>query len=233
MSAATMSVLKFHHSTIGKKVIMAVTGLIWIGYLLGHMYGNLKLFTGPEHFNEYAHGLRTLGAPVFGYAHLLTIVRIGLIVSFFAHVWAAITLGVRNRSARSTSYIQHKKLRTTQVSLTMIYGGVAVLLFVLYHLLHITLGVPGVHPNFDGSDAYHNVVYGFQSQGYIPVVIYLLALVTVGLHLFHGTWSVFQTLGLINKSYSPALRIVAIALALIIPLGFASVPIAIMLGFVS
>ena len=228
-----VGVMTLPQTTIGKKVIMALTGIIWIGYLLMHMYGNLKIFTGPEHFNEYAAGLRTLGAPIFGYAHLLWVARLVLIGSFVAHVWAALTLSKRNRESRIQSYVKHKKLRANSANLTMIYGGIALLLFVIYHLLHITFGVPGIHPSFEGHDAYHNVVAGFQSYFYIPAIIYILALVVVGMHLFHGTWSMFQTLGLNNKTYSRMIRILAWAMAILIPVGFALVPLAVMFGIVS
>ena len=228
-----VGVLTLPQTTIGKKVIMALSGIIWLGYLVLHMYGNLKIFGGQEHFNEYATGLRTLGAPIFGYAHLLWVARLVLIASFVAHVWAALTLSKRNRESRTARYVKHKKLRANSANLTMIYGGIALLLFVIYHLLHITFGVAGIHPSFEGHDAYHNVVSGFQSYFFIPAIIYILAMVVVGMHLFHGTWSMFQTLGLNNKTYSGMIRILAWVLAILIPVGFALVPLAVMFGIVS
>jgi succinate dehydrogenase / fumarate reductase cytochrome b subunit len=233
MGVTNIAILRFYQTSIGQKVIMAVGGLIWIGYLIAHMYGNLKIFGGQEHFNEYATGLRTLGAPIFGYAHLLWVARVILIVSFFSHVWAGLALSWRNRTSRGTRYTQHKKLRANSATLSMLYGGVAILLFVIYHLLHITFGTPGIHPDFAAHDAYHNVVVGFQSQGYVPVIIYLVGLVAVGFHLYHGTWSTFQTLGLNNKTYTQWLRALAVLLAIGIPVGFATVPFAIVMGIVS
>ena len=220
-------------TTIGKKVLMALSGVIWIGYLVMHMYGNLKVFSGPEHFNEYAHGLRTLGAPVFGYAHLLFVARILFAGSILVHVWAAISLTLRNRQTRSVKYTQHKKLRASAATLTMIYGGLAILIFIIYHLMHFTLGVPGVHPDFIGTDAYHNVVVGFQSYAYIPAIIYLIGLVALAFHLYHGTWSMFQTMGLNNKNYTQMLRGLAWIAAIVIPVGFALVPLSVIFGILT
>jgi len=228
-----VGILHFPNTTIGKKVIMALSGLIWIGFIAGHMFGNLKIFLGAEHFDHYAHGLRTLGEPILAYGQALWMVRIVFIVSIVAHVWAAITLTQRNGQARSSKYTQHRKLNANNAQLTMIYGGVAMLLFIIYHLMHFTIGVPGIHPDFQAESAYHNVVVGFQSHFYIPVVIYLIALSALALHLYHGTWSMFQTLGFNNKTYSGGLRTIAVLMAVVIPLGFAAVPIAVVLGIVT
>jgi succinate dehydrogenase / fumarate reductase cytochrome b subunit len=115
----------------------------------------------------------------------------------------------------------------------MRWGGVTILLFIIYHLLHITFGVPGVHPDFIWDDAYHNLVTGFQSYFYIPAIIYLIAMVALGFHLYHGTWSMFQTLGLNNKTYTRLIRLAALALAIIVPAGFAMVPLGVMFGVIS
>ncbi len=233
MSVTDLSIVALPRTTIGKKVIMALSGAIWIGYLIMHMYGNLKIFGGQEHFNAYAAGLRTLGAPVFGYAHLLWVARIVLIVSFLPHIWAGIVLYLRKRKSRGAGYSQHKKLRGNSATLTMVFGGIAIGLFVIYHLMHFTFGVAGIHPNFEAHDAYHNVIIGFSSYAYIPSIIYLIGLVAVGFHLYHGAWSLFQTLGLNHKSYEPAIRGLAVLLALVIPVGFALVPLAVMIGLIS
>ena len=233
MSVTDVGIVTLPRTTIGKKVIMALSGAIWIGYLLMHMYGNLKIFGGAEHFNEYAAGLRTLGAPVFGYAHLLWVARIVLIASFVPHVWEGIVLYIRKRKSRETNYTQHKILRGSSATLTMIFGGIAIGLFVIYHLMHITLGTVGIHPDFKAHDAYHNVIVGFQSYGYVPAIIYLIGLVAIGFHLYHGAWSMFQTLGLNSKTYTGLWRGLAWLLAVGIPLGFAVVPISIILGIIS
>ncbi|MBN1218832.1 MAG: succinate dehydrogenase cytochrome b subunit [Anaerolineae bacterium] len=234
MSVRDLSIVALPQTTVGKKVIMALSGAIWIGYLLMHMYGNLKIFTGPEHFNEYAAGLRTLGAPIFGYANLLWVARIVLILSFVPHVWAGLVLYFRKRKSRgTTNYVQRKSLRAGPATLTMVFGGIAIGLFIIYHLLHFTFGVTGIHPDFRAHDAYHNVIIGFTSYAYIPAIIYLVGLVAVGFHLYHGAWSMWQTLGLNNKAYTGLWRGLAWLLALGIPLGFALIPIAVIFGIVS
>jgi succinate dehydrogenase / fumarate reductase, cytochrome b subunit len=233
MGALNVGVLRIYQSSIGKKVIMAVTGLVWIGYVVMHMYGNTKAFWGPEYFNAYAEGLRELGSPIFGHGHLLWIARLVLIPTIILHVWAAWELSKRGWDGRTVKYAQHTKVHANSASLTMRWGGVAILLFVIYHVLHITFGVPGVHPDFIWDDAYHNLVTAFQSYFYIPAIIYLIAMVALGFHLYHGTWSMFQTLGLNNKTYSQPIRLLALALAIIIPAGFATVPLGVMFGLIS
>ncbi len=225
-----VTIFTIANTTIGKKVLMAVTGLIWVGFLAGHMYGNLKIFTGAEHFNEYAEGLRSLGAPLFGHLHLLTIVRIVLVAAIATHIWAMLSLNQRNMSSRNQSYAVHNKVQANAAALTMRYGGVAIFFFVVYHLMHFTWGTPVIHPDFVRGDAYHNLVVGFQRP--LNVLIYMAALVAVGLHLYHGTWSVFQTLGINSKRMTPTIRIASLGLAILFPVGFASVPFAVMLGLV-
>lgn len=230
MSVAA-GVLMLPRTTIGKKVIMAVTGLIWVGYVVVHMYGNLKLFMGQEYFNVYAEGLRTLGAPVFGHGHLLFIARIGLIGSLLLHVWAAVALTARARAARPRGYELKKSVQATFASLYMRWGGVAILFFILYHLAHLTWGVPGLSSSFVRGDPYSNVVNSFASGP--AIFLYYIALLALGLHLYHGVWSMFQTLGLNNKAYSPLIRIVALLLAIVVPVGFAIPPLAVLLGYVT
>jgi succinate dehydrogenase / fumarate reductase cytochrome b subunit len=227
-----VGVLSLHRTTIGKKVIMAVTGLIWIGFVTFHMYGNLKAFGGPDYFNAYAEGLREIGEPIFGRTHLLWIARLILGAAFLLHVWAFYELYQQNQQSRSTPYVMHTRLQANQAALTMRYGGVAILLFVIYHLLHFTLGAPVIHPDFIWDDAYHNLVTGFQSYFYIPSIIYILAVIVLGFHLYHGTWSMFQTLGLNNKAYTKFIRMVAWVLAIVVPVGFAIVPLSVMAGII-
>lgn len=225
-----VSILTIANTTIGMKALMAISGLLWVGFLVFHMYGNLKVFTGAEHFNEYAEGLRNIGAPIFGHLHLLTVARAGLVAAIAIHIWAMLMLNQRNMSSRSQSYAVHTKVQANSAALTMRYGGVAIFFFVVYHLMHFTWGTPVIHPDFVRGDAYHNLVVGFQRP--LNVLIYFVALAAVGMHLYHGTWSVFQTLGVNSKRMTPAIRIASLGLALLIPLGFASVPISIMLGLV-
>jgi succinate dehydrogenase / fumarate reductase, cytochrome b subunit len=226
-----MQAVAIYRSSIGKKALMALTGLVWIGYVVAHMYGNLKAFQGSEHFNEYAEGLRYLGAPIFGYLHLLTVARIGLVAAILIHIWAAWSLYVMAREARPTSYASRRVVQANYASVTMRYGGVVILLFVIFHLAHLTWGISPVHPDYIRGDAYHNLIIGFSS---VPVVIiYLIALAALALHLYHGTWSMFQTLGLNDSNWDGAYRALALLLAIVVPLGFAIVPLAVQFGFIS
>ena len=226
-----MAVMTLTRSTIGKKVIMALTGLVWIGFLAFHMYGNLKVFEGAAYFNEYSEGLRHIGAPIFGAFHLLWVARIGLIVSVVLHVWAALDLTRAARRARPQSYVMKKNIHADYAAVTIRYGGLAIFLFLLYHLAHFTWGVRAVHPDFIPGDTYHNLVVGFQNP--LNVILYLIALVAVGLHLYHGSWSMFQTLGFNNQKYDSSLRALALALGVLIPLGFATAPLGVLFGFVT
>ena len=139
--------LSIWDSTVGKKIAMAVTGIILIGFIVVHMLGNLKVFQGPEAFNHYAEGLRELGAPFFGRSQLLWLLRIGLIVSVIIHIVAATQLTLRARAARRQGYRKFDSLAFSYASRTMVWGGVIILLFVVYHLLHFTFGAHVVHPD--------------------------------------------------------------------------------------
>jgi succinate dehydrogenase / fumarate reductase cytochrome b subunit len=241
MSAMSIGVLRLTQTSIGKKVIMAVTGLIGVGFVMFHMYGNLKVFefmAGPEyasaeqHFNEYAETLRTFGEPIFGYTHLLWIARLVLIVAVVLHVWAAYSLALESYEARSTKYIKHKKLKATFASTYMRVSGTIILIFLILHLAHFTWGIPGIHPDFRRGEAYHNLVVGFQAYGNAFAIIYILAMFVVGVHLYHGVWSMFQTLGLNNKNYTMPLRVLAALISLVTTIGFIIVPLAVIVGIV-
>lgn len=223
-----MAVMALTRSSIGKKVIMALTGFIWIGYVVVHMYGNLKIFLGGQYFNEYAEGLRVLGEPILGPRHFLFIARVVLVSAVAAHVWAALSLTRQAQTARPQRYMVAKRVEADYASLTMRWGGVAIFFFILYHLAHLTWGVPGIHNDYIRGDAYHNLVIGFQNP--LNVVLYLIGVTALGFHLYHGTWSMCQTLGVVNRNSTPSIRALAWALAILIPLGFASVPLSVMFG---
>jgi len=226
-----IGVMTLHRSTVGKKVIMAITGIVLIGFIMFHMYGNLKAFWGPAYFNEYSEGLRTVGEPIFGYQHLLWVARLGLIAAFGLHIWSALELIRQRQAGRPVKYVKHTKLEANYANLTIRFGGILILLFLIYHLMHFTFGVPVVHPDFIPGDAYHNLVVGFQS---VPVSIaYIIAVFFLGLHLYHGTWSMFQTLGFNSKEYDKPLRVLGLVVALVVTIGFISVPISVMLGIIS
>jgi succinate dehydrogenase / fumarate reductase, cytochrome b subunit len=215
-------------TSVGKKILMAVSGLILYGFVIGHMVGNLKVYFGPEAFNHYAEGLRTLGAPFFARGQLLWIARILLIVAVLIHIIAAVTLTLRSRRARKRGYKKYDGLEFSYASRTMVWGGLAILAFVIFHLLDLTFGT--LNPSFIPGDAYHNFVSTFQR---IPVSIaYIAAMIPLGLHLYHGFWSMLQTLGANNPKYNRFRRPLAIALATMIVLGNISFPISVMLGVI-
>lgn len=233
MSVAALSGFSvLYRSTIGRKVIMAVTGLVGIGFILGHMYGNLKVFSGMVYFDAYAEGLRELGAPVLGYGHGLFIARIVLLAAVVLHVWAAVTLTRDSWNARPQNYNDKKVLQANYASMTMRYGGIILFFFIIFHLMHFTWGTPGVHPDFEYGQAYQNLVIGFQSYFFIPALFYIVAVTALGFHIYHGTWSMLQTLGLNNRNYSMIIRAASLGLAVVTVLGFAVVPLGVMLGFV-
>jgi len=213
---------------IGRKVIMAVTGLILFLFVVGHMLGNLKLFQGPEHFNAYAEGLRLVGAPFFGRGQLLWGVRIILLVSVFAHIWAAIEVTRASWRARPVGYRRLEPMETTYAARTMRWGGVIIFLYVIYHLLDLNFG--RANPSFVPGDVYHNVIASF---GRWPVsAIYIVAMVVVGLHVYHGLWSAFQTLGWNRPPTFRWRRGAAAVVAAVIAGGYISIPVAVLAGLI-
>jgi succinate dehydrogenase / fumarate reductase cytochrome b subunit len=220
--------LTLYRSTIGKKTIMAITGLIGIGYLILHMTGNLKIFQGPEHFNEYAHFLRTVGSPMVPERGLLWLVRLVLLGAVVLHVMAAYQLTRIDLASRPVRYAQRRPVQASFASRTMRWGGVILVLFIIYHLLHLTLGI--VHPDFNHEgDAYHNVISAFQV--WWVTIFYIVAMIALGFHIYHGFWSMFQTVGLNNAKFNGLLRGLAVLLGLAIVVGFISVPIAVLFGY--
>lgn len=222
-----VGVLTLYQTTIGKKVIMALTGLMLIGFVVFHLYGNLKVFEGEAAFVAYAEGLRTVGKPIFGRLHLLNIARIGLLGAFALHIWSAWELTQQRNASRPVDYTLHTKRVSNPANLTIRWGGLAIALFVIFHLLHLTFGT--IHRDFDSHNAYHNVVVGFRSP---VVIIYFAAIIALGLHLYHGTWSMFQTLGFNNQAYDKSLRLLGLGLAVVISVGYFIIPIAVLFGIV-
>ncbi|GAB2885928.1 succinate dehydrogenase cytochrome b subunit [Myroides odoratimimus subsp. xuanwuensis] len=208
---------------------MAVSGLIFVGYLLLHMYGNLKVFNGQEAFDEYAHHLRTFGEPMLPYSGLLWAMRVLLIAALVGHAYAAFQLWARAKKARPTKYVMKKAVAATLSSRMMRWGGVALLFFVVFHILHLTTHT--INPAGDYDSPYSNVVESFQE--WWVTLIYLLALAALGMHLRHGVWSACQTLGYTNTARSRArANFAGVAVAVIIAGGFALVPLAVLVGLV-
>jgi succinate dehydrogenase cytochrome b subunit len=213
-------------SLIGAKAIMAVTGLILFLFVVGHLLGNLKVFQGAEHFNAYAEGLRTVGAPFFARGQLLWAVRLVLLASVVLHVWAATAVTLASWQARPMDYHQLEPIETTYAARTMRWGGVVILLYVAYHLLDLSFGA--ANPSFVAGDAYHNLVASLRRW---PVALgYIAAVAVVGLHIQHGLWSAFQTLGLNRPPTSRWRRGVAGVIAGLITAGYVSIPVAVLAG---
>lgn len=209
-------------STIGKKAVMAVTGLIMVAYLITHVAANLTVFQGPGTINAYSAFLHGTGGALW-------VARLVLLAALVLHVTAALQLTTRRQAARPVAYAGGREPQvSTFASRTIRWGGVLILIFIVYHILHFTLGT--VHSSFVEGDPFHNVTTGFGNV--LVVLFYELALIAVGLHLYHGVWSSGRTLGVSPPSPRPLRRQLALALALIIWAGFAVIPIAVHAGMV-
>jgi succinate dehydrogenase / fumarate reductase cytochrome b subunit len=216
------------HTLIGKKVVMAVSGVILLGFVLGHMVGNLKVFQGPEHFDAYAEGLRTVGAPLFGRGQLLWAVRLVLLVAVALHIASAWAVTRASWAARPQGYRALRLIETTFAARTMRWGAGIILLFVIFHLLDLTFG--RVNPSFVPGDPYHNVIATFAR---VPVALaYIVAMGALCLHLYHGIESACQTLGLNHPRYNVWRRRIALGFSLVVAGGFIAVPIAVLAGVV-
>jgi succinate dehydrogenase / fumarate reductase cytochrome b subunit len=188
----------FFSSAVGKKAVMALSGIVLFVYVLLHMLGNLKYFQGAEHLNEYAHWLRVMGTPVIPYSGVLWLVRVILAVSLLLHVTASVQVTYRNWRARPTPYHRWASQESTFASRTMRWTGWAVLAFIIYHILDMTFGVG--RADFRPDDVFHNIVAGFKV--WWIALIYILAQLALGLHLCHGLWSLFQSLGWNHPRYN-------------------------------
>lgn len=218
----------FYRSAIGKKAVMAVTGLILFGWIFAHMVGNLKLYMGPEHLNEYAHFLRTMFGPAVPETGMLWLSRIVLLVAVIFHIHSAYALTMMNRAARPVGYRDRQYAKASYASRTMRWGGVIILLFVIYHLLHLTTGQ--AHHDFREGDVYYNLVSGFRI--WWVAAVYIIANLALGLHLYHGVWSMFSSLGVTHKRFENWRRLFATAFAVLITVGNLSFPLSVLLGFV-
>ena len=216
--------LSFYQTTLGKKVVMAISGVILIGFVLGHMAGNLQIFLGPEKLDAYAEFLHSMPALLWG-------TRVVLLVSVFAHFLSAFSLWKQNKAARPRGYAKQVSQATTYAARTMKWGGVIVLLFIAYHLLHLTVGAPVAGYEIVHGKVYANVVHGFSNPAIAG--FYILAQVCLGLHLFHGTWSLMQTLGLNHDKYNPLRRNIATGVSLLITIGNISIPVSVLTGLLS
>ena len=214
-------VATLYRTTIGKKVLMAVSGFILFGFVFGHMLGNLKMLAprtedGRYAMDVYAEYLRDIGYPLLPHEGLLWIVRVVLLLAVLVHVVAAYQLWRKSRGARKKDYGKEDSLVFAYASRTMRWGGVIVLLFIVYHILHFTTG--DLHMQYQAGAVHQNYVNAFQN----PLVygIYFVAQAALAFHLYHGVWSFFQTLGLNHPKYNGYRRPFAGAFALVVFLGF-------------
>lgn len=214
--------LQFWDSTIGKKWVMAVTGFGLVLFAIAHMAGNLQVFLGADVFNDYAHKLQSLGP-------LLWIARAGLFAMAVLHIISAYQLTMRARQARPQDYAMRTPQVSTLASRTMRVGGVILALFLIYHILHFTTGQ--LHPAFSKGGAYGNVVLGFRA--WWVGLFYIVAMSFFGLHLYHGVWAGFRTLGVAKPNPMPLERKLALGVAIVVWAGFIIVPIGVMLGIVN
>jgi len=228
---ATNPLAIFWATAIGKKVVMAVTGVIIVGFVILHMLGNLKIFAGPDQINAYSRFLRTVGEPELGYGDALWIVRIVLLTSVTLHIIAAVQLTRMSWKARPVGYQHRKNVETTFAAQSMRWGGVLLAIFIVFHILHFTLGAVGFEPgHYKELHVYQNVVAGFSVW---PVaVFYIVAMAALCLHLDHGIWSFLQTLGWSTARNTRTLKILSRVVAIVIFAGFISVPLGVMTGLV-
>jgi succinate dehydrogenase / fumarate reductase cytochrome b subunit len=216
-------------SAVLKKAIMAVTGIILFGWIFAHMFGNLKIFFGRDSFNHYAEFLREMGSPLIPPSGLLWLSRFVLLLSVGLHIWAATSLTLQNRRARPIGYRELRGVELDYAARTMRISGYLLAVYIVYHLMHLTFG--SVHAEFVPTDPYSNVVKAFQA---VPVAaVYIFANLLLGLHLYHGLWSLFQSLGWSHPTYNSWRRRFAVAFAIAISVGFISVPLGVLAGIVS
>ena len=222
-----------YQSNLGKKVIVAATGVVMIGFLLGHMSGNLKIFLpdvdGVPDIDIYGAFLRHIGEPMLPYAGFLWASRIVLLFSLILHVVCVLQLAVDNQNARPVDYDRQVFARATPSARWMMYTGMYLLAFIVLHLLHLTVGVidPG---NFEHGMVYQNLQLAFDS---IPwVAFYVISMLVVALHLYHGVWSLFQTVGWDNPDRNKGLRQLAVAIAVVLLIGFVAIPLSFFFGLV-
>lgn len=223
-------ILELYQSSVGKKVVMAVTGIVMVLFLIGHMIGNLKIFagldpiTGRYKLDVYAAFLRSMGAPMFDNGQLLWMARLILLLCVSLHFITAFQLRRMNSTARQSKYAMLTPESSSFASRSMWWGGVSILLFIVYHLLHFTFGKVHIDDFIEGA-VFHNVTSAFKNSSVI--LVYAVAMFAVLLHIWHGSWSVFQTLGIRTNSNHPVIRSATKVISLALVAGFFVVPLVI------
>jgi len=212
--------IRFYDASIGKKAVMAITGVILFGYVIGHLAGNLQVYAGPEKINSYAKFLHANTGLLWG-------VRLLLLVSVVLHITASVQLTMLKRAARPVGYVKKNDVPSAYAARTMMWSGPIIAAFVVFHILHLTTG--SLLP-LEETDVYRNLVSGFQ----IPVVsiAYIVAVSLLGMHLYHGIWSMFQSVGWNHPRYTPGLKRFAAWCSVLITLGYISIPVSVLAGVV-
>jgi succinate dehydrogenase / fumarate reductase cytochrome b subunit len=224
--------LELYRSDVGRKWVMALSGIAILLFVFVHMAGNLHLYESPERFNEYAEGLRDVGEPLLPRTFILWFARLGLIGAFAIHIHAGFTLWWKNRHARPIGYEADREWVTASfASRYMLVTGVIILVFVGYHLAQLTWGWSIFHPDFVHGDARGNLINALENPAVAGV--YIVANLAVGLHILHGAWSMFQSLGLTNPRFNQWRRNFALAFAALVVVGNLSFPLLITTGLVT
>lgn len=213
--------IAFYEAPVGKKILVAVTGLVLIGYIVAHMLGNLQIFLGPERINAYAELLHSAGL-------LLWTARVVLLLCVGVHILLTLQLWWGKRRARPVRYVKKIDVPSAYAARTMILSGPLIAAFVVFHVLHLTTGDAGLP--FEPLNVYENVVRGFRI--WYVAAAYMVAVSLVGLHVWHGLWSMLHTLGLDDERYRPTLERISHAVGLLVALGYLSIPVAVLTGLI-
>ena len=217
------SLRAFYASMVGKKVVMGVTGLIGVGFVIIHSLGNLLVFRGPDAINSYSHFLKSTG-------ELLWALRIVLILAVVLHVIAAVQLTRQSRAARPVGYVKREPQVATIASRTMRWGGALLLVFIILHILHFTTGTIRPAGSFSSQDVYANIITSFRI--WWVSLFYVVSMIALGLHLFHGAWSSVRSIGVSPSSPQPLHRRVSLVIAVLVWAAFTSIPIAVVTGMI-
>jgi succinate dehydrogenase / fumarate reductase cytochrome b subunit len=213
----------FYGSMVGKKFVMGVTGLIGVGFVIVHVLGNLLVFKGPAAINSYSHFLKASGEVLWG-------LRAVLIIAVILHVTAAVQLTRQSRAARPTGYVRHDPQAATVASRTMRWGGALLLVFIVVHILHFTTGTIRPAGSFSAEDVYSNVVTSFRI--WWVALFYIVSMIALGLHIFHGAWSSVRSIGVSPPSPRPLHRRVSLVIAVLVWAAFTAIPVAVVTGIV-
>jgi succinate dehydrogenase / fumarate reductase cytochrome b subunit len=214
--------MRFYQASIGKKAVMAVTGVVLFGYLVGHLAGNMQVYLGAEQMDRYATFLHSMPVLLWG-------VRALLVACVVLHIMASLQLQKLKLDARPTGYVKKEAIESSLASRSMIWSGAMIAAFVVYHVLDLTTGVAGA-AQFRELRAYENLVYSFRR---LPVsAFYIVGMILLGMHLYHGLWSIFQTVGFSHPRYSPMIKRASAWVAILMAAGFISIPIAVLTGLV-